>query len=340
MSKYRFFVGIDLSKATFDVSLRLDLKLAPMHQQFENSSKGFKAFFQWLKQHQVSLADTLFLMEHTGIYGLKLCYFLEQNKLVYKLLNPLELKKSLGIVRQKTDQADAHQISRYGYLHQEEIIPTRLPSATLLHIKTLLTHRSSLIKQRTAIKNSLHRLKEVSKILDTALLNKQLKSQLKLLKEQVKEVEQQLGQLLKSDKDIQANHQLLQSIPGVGLLVAATMLVTTNNFQSFDNGRQFACYVGAAPFAHISGSSIKGKTKVHPVANRQIKALLTNSAGTVIQHDEQMRNYYQRKLKEGKSKMSVLNAIRCKIINRIFAVIKRGTKYTKQNNIDLMLNLT
>jgi NADPH:quinone reductase-like Zn-dependent oxidoreductase len=63
------------------------------------------------------------------------------------------------------------------------------------------------------------------------------------------------------------------------------------------------------------------------LANKRIKALLSNGAATVIQFDEEMKAYYQRKLKEGKPKMVIINAVRAKLINRAFATINRGTEY-------------
>ncbi|WP_255651022.1 transposase [Cesiribacter sp. SM1] len=81
------------------------------------------------------------------------------------------------------------------------------------------------------------------------------------------------------------------------------------------------------PTPHSSGKSIRGRTKTSPLANHQIKALLSNCATTAIQHDEELKSYYNRKLAEGKPKMVVINAIRAKIINRIFATIKRETPY-------------
>lgn len=117
------------------------------------------------------------------------------------------------------------------------------------------------------------------------------------------------------------------SIPGIGLVTAVALILVTNNFTAFDDSRKFASYCGIAPFEHTSGSSIQGKTKTSHLANKRIKALLSNCAATAIQFDEELKNYYQRKLREGKPKMVVLNAVRAKLIGRVFATINRGTEY-------------
>jgi len=112
------------------------------------------------------------------------------------------------------------------------------------------------------------------------------------------------------------------------------MLVTTNNFTGFENGRKYACYSGIAPFEHTSGISIKGKTRVSNLANKKIKALLSNGANSAYKWDPEMKKYYKRKIAEGKDHKLVINAISCKLVNRVFAVIKRQTPFVvtyKQN---------
>jgi transposase len=100
---------------------------------------------------------------------------------------------------------------------------------------------------------------------------------------------------------------------------------------AFKNWRKFACYCGVAPFEYKSGSSIKGRTRVSHLANKKIKALLNMAALTAKKNDMEMRAYYDKKVKEGKNKMLVLNSIRCKIISRAFAVIQRNTPFVNVN---------
>jgi transposase len=105
------------------------------------------------------------------------------------------------------------------------------------------------------------------------------------------------------------------------------MIVLTENFTRFSTARKFACYAGIAPFEHSSGSSIRGRTRVHACANKQIKTLLNMAALSSIQIKGEFREYYERRISEGKHKMSTLNIIRNKIVFRAFAVVQRGTPY-------------
>ncbi len=137
---------------------------------------------------------------------------------------------------------------------------------------------------------------------------------------------------LEEDEQIQKHFRLITSVVGIGMIARRTVtavafLIYTQDFTAFDNARQFACYAGVAPFEYSSGSSIRGKTKISPLANRKMKALLSNCASAAVQHDPELKAYYQRKVSQGKAKMSALNAVRAKLINRVFATVNRGTEY-------------
>ena len=91
--------------------------------------------------------------------------------------------------------------------------------------------------------------------------------------------------------------------------------------------KKFACYAGIAPFEYASGTSVKGRTRVHPCANKQLKSLLNMAAMNAIKINGEYKQYYKRRQQEGKNNMSTLNIIRNKILARIFAVVKRQTPY-------------
>jgi len=105
----------------------------------------------------------------------------------------------------------------------------------------------------------------------------------------------------------------------------------TNNFKRFSNARQFNCYSGLAPFKHQSGTSINGRAHVSHLANKEAKTLLNLGASVAIRFNPEMKEYYQKRVAEGKRKMSCLNIIRSKIVARMFAVVKRQTPYQITN---------
>ena len=150
---------------------------------------------------------------------------------------------------------------------------------------------------------------------------------MEVLSVEIKEVQRAIEEVIEGDKDLKVNYDLVSSVQGIGFVTAVHMLIVTENFSRFSNPRKFACYAGVAPFEHTSGSSIRGRTKVSQLANKKIKSLLTLAAICAVKHDPGLKAKYAQKLQEGKPKMSVLNMIRFKLIERIFAVIKRRSPY-------------
>ena len=122
---------------------------------------------------------------------------------------------------------------------------------------------------------------------------------------------------------------LVSSVIGIGFVTAVNMIIHTNEFKIMKDAKKLACYCGVAPFESSSGSSIKKKTKVSHMANKRLKTNLHMAALSSIRHDEGMKNYYERKVAEGKPKLMVLNAVRNKLISRVIAVVKRETAYTE-----------
>ena len=318
------FVGIDVSKNTLDVSL-YHLKA---HKVFANSQSGFNALLDWVgKQSGSSGASPVFCFEHTGIYSLGLCAFLQERTITYHLVPGLQIKRSLGIRRGKNDKIDAEGIARYAYLHREELKPYDLPAKSILKLRTLLTYRSKLVRQAAAHKASLTEMKAVLGAEGDPLIQESSQRIIMVLKEQLRTIEKQLKTLIEEDESLEQTHRNIRSIKGVGLILASTLIARTNNFEAFDTWRQFACYAGIAPFEHRSGISYKGKARVSTLGNRQIKCLLSQAAATAILHNAEMKTYYDRRVGEGKSKMATLNIIRNKLVSRIFAVARRKSPY-------------
>ena len=117
------------------------------------------------------------------------------------------------------------------------------------------------------------------------------------------------------------------SVPGVGKVLCWHLLARTEGFSIIDNPRKLACYAGVVPFEHQSGTSIYKKPKVSYYADKTLKSLLHLGAMSAIRCKNDLRVYYLRKVSQGKNKMAVINAVRNKIIHRVYAVIKNEKIY-------------
>jgi transposase len=162
--------------------------------------------------------------------------------------------------------------------------------------------------------------------------SKRLKRQINELNISIDEIERETERLTDSDGTLKHQHELLLSVDGIGKQTAVKMIVETNAFRDFKNGRQFCCHAGVAPFKYDSGRSVRTKNKVSQRADKSIKVLLHLAALAVAarKKDGELHEYYLRKAAEGKNKMSVLNAVRAKLVLRMFAVIKFN-KFYQQN---------
>ena len=317
-------VGIDVSKLTLDVRIHSN----QIFEIFENSNKGFQKMVKWAYKNNSFLAEEiLFVFEHTGLYSEGLSVFLSKQKISFALVPGLEIKRSLGIARGKDDKIDAAKIALYGYRLREEIQPYKMPSKQIKTLKSLLSLRERIVKQCAGYKASLKEQKRVLKKNENKCLFEIQQRMIQYSSKQIQHIEKQIRAIIKNDKDLIQIYQLITSIKGVGAQTALYMIVNTNGFTKFKSARKFASYCGIAPFPNRSGTSIRGKTKVSHLANKKMKSLLDLCAKVAIQHNTEMKKYYQKRLAIGKNKMSTINIIRNKIVSRIFAVVDRKTPY-------------
>ena len=326
-NKKEHFIGVDISSASLD--LALTRKNGFVGHKVDNSIKGFTLIIRWIKEQGLKLDDCAFCMEHTGTYGLLFYGWLAQQGILFCVESGLHIKRSLGMTRGKNDAVDAERIADYALTHKAKLKPYELPSPLLVKIKQLLTYREQMVRLRTSLKNSLKSHKRYLPVSGMDSIIDQIKEQILQQDKLIAGIKKQITDLIEDDGELNRNYRLISSVKGIGVIIGAFMLVSTNNFTSFDNGRKYACYAGIAPFEFSSGTSIRGKTRTSKFGNRTIKTLLNNGANSAIRYDEQMRKYYERKKNQGKEHKVIVNAICCKLVNRMFAVVKRQTPYVE-----------
>lgn len=320
-------VGIDVSKLTLDVSLYTSKK----HRQFSNSLKGFVAMQKWLDSEVESLTQLIYCFEHTGWYCILLSHFLHDQCLFYCCVNAIEIKRSMGFKRGKSDKTDSYEIARFAWLRKEELVCSIPIPVKILDLQRLMSLREQLVKQSTALKNLQKGMLSAMEKATGDFAIKVIKQSLKQIEVQVKKVEKSMEELIKTDVEMLRNYKLSKSVKGVGRVLAIQMLVHTHNYSRFSAWREFSAYCGLVPYPYQSGTSIHGRKKTHAISDVKMKSLLTMSAISAIQHDAELRLYYQKRVEEGKPKMVALNIIRNKIVSRVFATVKRGTPYVELN---------
>lgn len=327
MGNYQIFVGIDVSKNHLDICIAEGLQTS-LETQIENSPEAILDFISSYKA-PFNFSEAIFCMEATGQYCNHLMSALLSQNLAICVENPIEIKRSLGLQRGKSDRIDAKRIAEYAYRFKDRIKQYRPDSETLKAIRAFYKLREQLVETRKRLQTSLGEQQEFMDKKHFKVIQKQTQKTITHLDKQIAEVEVKIKKAFDKDEDLKALYEIVSSVVGVGKVSTWAIIIVTGAFTKFKKAEQFACYCGVVPFEHSSGK-FKGKEKLSRMANKKLKKLLHMCAMSAIQKEGELREYYQRKVKEGKAKMSVLNAVRNKIIHRIFACVKNKEKYNSK----------
>ncbi len=333
--KQQSFIGIDASKLTMDYPF-INYEGFEEHHLFENNKKGFKKMETWLNSTKVfNYSDALFCIEHTGVYTRELVEYLLLRGANVWMESALHLKRSMGMTRGKNDKVDSYRIARYAMTNGDKAKLVQPGNKTLQLIKDLMSSRKRIKKSIQSLKVSIKELKRVDKVSgrELELINKPALTGLMKSKQAI---EKRMQELINSDEELKRIFQLVTSVKCVGPVLAIELMVYTHSFTRMTGIKQLACYCGVAPFSHTSGTSVKGKTGTSNFANMGLKSTLHLAAISSTQYVPDIKQYYNRKVGEGKKKMSVINAIRNKLLSRVLTVVKRGTPYVEnylENNL-------
>jgi len=330
MSKlFKNFVGIDISKSWFDITLiNQQLVAKPLHQQFAQTATGYSQLSDWLQLHQVAInQETLFCLEYTGIYNTGLVNFLVHNAAAIWVEMPLRIKKAGGLERGTDDRSASCKIAWYALRYHDQAKLWKPADTSIEKIKHLIAQRERIVNTIKLLTIPAQELIECGCSQEGKMVIKLQQPVIKALQKTKLQIESLINKTIKQDEQLNHTIELVQSVNGIGKVTATALLVYTKGFTAFTNAKELACYCGVVPFNKTSGSSVRYKPSVSPFANMKLKKLLHLCAMSALQNDSEMKAYFERKLLEGKNKMSIINAIRNKLIHRVFAVVRDGRYY-------------
>ena len=312
MHKINQIFGVDISKDVFDV-----VNSHGTHLQFENNAKGFKHFIKHLSKKD------LIVMEATGYYHYCLAQYLYEKEFPVSVVNPLSVKRfiQMKLSKIKTDKSDAKAICEYASMNQvPEYTAKDANQAESFQIISLM---GIYLKQSTALKNKLHGEKTLG--LPSKIVYHSINRALKVIQKEIQILESKLLELVKEHQQTQLT--LLKSIPGMGVKTAIILIVLTDGFKKFENAKQLCCYTGTTPTIRISGSSVRGKSRISKMGNRKLRNLLFLCAFSACKYNKACREIYERIVAKGKSKKLALMAVINKLLKQAFAIVKSGIPY-------------
>ncbi len=315
----KVYVGIDISKLTFDVAIK-DISGAYKHNVYENNPKGFQAFTKLL-QKGVSVC----VMEASGPYYLKLATFLVSNNIDVCVINPLVIKRfcQMKMVRTKTDKKDAIMISQYGYTEQPA--PWEPEADYVLELKQMQSFLEQLHKSKTGFIRQKEAFKQNPIVSKTTL--KGLTEMIIGTEKQIRTIELEMEKIIKQHHNQMFEH--LQSIPGLGKKTSLFLIVISGGFEKFHHHKQLASYIGIAPRIFESGTSVKGRSRICKMGMSKIRGMLYVCSWSAIRYNKACKALYERLVEKGKSKKLALVAVINKLLKQAFAVATKKEFYNE-----------
>jgi transposase len=317
--KKRYFMGIDVAKATFDFCLLSRSGACLWRGQFSNDAGGIARFFHQLRAHGWKFQQIHFALEATGVYGQKLIAALHQAALAVSVLNPAQVKYfALSVLRRtKNDTVDAEIIARF--CRERKPLATRALRPIETQLKLVVRERESRVVEQTRERNRAK--KDPYQIELPKLIRRQRQQRLKQIQKEIAQLDAQIDSLITSDERLRTQSQLLCSIPAIAKLTAAKLLSELAG-KEFQSARQLGAYAGLTPAECRSGYSLYGKTRISKIGNAFLRKALYMPAAVARRWCKPLRPWIaileNRKLHD----LAIRGAIMRKLLHIAFGVLK------------------
>lgn len=299
MSLYKNYLGIDIGKASFVVSVYGSKKV----NEYENKGTGIKSF---INDFRNKLKEGLTVLETTGGYEMRLLLTLCESGYAVHRANTRKVKRFIQSYgnEAKTDKLDAISLSLYGYERAErlELYTPRSPQALALY---------ELVQRRTDLKQMLVSEKNRLKAPMAELIKASCKAMVEVLDNQMKSITEEINALIEADEVLKEKKVVLKSIPGIGDIIANELLVLLPELGSLTR-RKIASLAGLAPRANDSGQ-FSGYRCIS-YGRCGIKPILFLAAMAARNSNSNLKAFYNQLISAGKKKMVALTALMRKII--------------------------
>ena len=322
-------IGIDCAKDDFAVSLGvMDSQREVSHlifKEFKNSWEGFQSFEKWVKQKADFQLPLVFVIEATGVYHERLACFIFDLGYDISVVLPNRARDFSRTLKVKTinDKIAAKYLAQMGLEKKLEL--WKRPEHIYMQLRQLTREKERLQNQLTALKNELHAIESGEWENQRTIIR--LDQQMELLNTQVKQVMQDIQQLINEHPELKRKVKHALTIPGVGLLTAVTVIAETRGFDQIYNKRQLISYAGYDVQSHESGTSVSTKAKISKKGNRHIRRAMHMPALSSIRSEEQNKALFIRIVSKTGIKMKGVVAVQRKLLIMIYTIWKNDIDY-------------
>ena len=337
----KLFIGIDFSKEKIDVAIIFAEGLTEtsmrLFNEFKNSVSGYKQLVKWVEESSNETEPSLWLFcgENTGDYSKPLCNFLYGRGFDMWLENAKSIKDASGIRRLKSDRTDANMIAEYAMRNNDKAIVYKPLSESLSQLRELFLYRQMVVRHRCSfqVRRGEKRLNMEKSPVKT-MISQSGRHIVTELNKEIEKIDKRIAELIDSDEELAQVFTIVTSIPGIGTQNAVCLMVYTDNFRRFNfDSRKIACYYGIAPFGRDSGTSVHTDPHVHYMANRQIKAMLSQAALSAAKFNPVIASYYSRLIERGKKRQIALNNVKNKLVHIVTAMVRNKQLFDKDYKI-------
>ncbi|RZJ81928.1 MAG: IS110 family transposase [Chryseobacterium sp.] len=321
--------GIDVAQDELVVSLgdlKQDLSTRVLaFKVFKNNAEGFLQLTEWVNKLTDQHLGVHYVMEATGVYHQAFAYFLSDQHCKVSVIVPNKISNYMRTldIKTVTDKTSSEAIMMFGL--QRSLKNWQPPGPIYKRLCQLIRERDQVVNMRTMAKNHLHAEKAEAQPHKDSL--KRISQQIAFFDKQVIQIVDSINQLINENAELKRRIRQICTIPGVGLLTAATVLAETNGFDLITSKKQLVSYAGLDVREKQSGTSVRGKARISKKGNRHLRKCLYMPSLTAIRHNERLKAIYARLISRHGVKMKAGVAVQRKLLEMIYTLYKKDENY-------------
>lgn len=322
-------LGVDVAQKELVVTLgRLNADLSIelySSRVFRNTTTGIGSLIKWVKKLTNSETPVQYVMEATGVYHQKLAYYLDEHGFEVSVVMPNKISNYMRTLENKTitDKTSSEAIAQFGL--ERKLDHWHRPAQVYKKLQQLTRERDQIVTERVMVKNMLHA--EQSEAEPNPSSVSRLKARIQFLNKQELQVKKEIDLCVESNSELKKDVKNICTIPGVGQLTAVIVLAETNGFNLIRNKKQLTSYAGLDVKEKLSGTSVKGKSRISKKGNTALRKAMHLPSLSAIKHEERFKEVFVRLVSRHGIKMKAVVAVQRKLLELIYLVHKNKTIY-------------